>query len=329
MINILDICLNAKNIGITGHVRPDGDCVGATLSLWQFLKKAKEDANVEVVLQKPSVIFSDIKGYDEMIEDTSLDKNQEKEMPEKEYDVLFVCDSVIERTGIGAGYAKCAKKVVNIDHHVSNHGEGDYNYIVSDASSASELVYDLILYADSEKKYMDADIAKAVYMGMVHDTGVFQYSNTSPKTMRMAADLMEYGFDFSKLIDETFYEKTYLQNQIMGRAMLESLRFMDGKCIVSAVDHKMMEFYGVTSKDFEGIVNQLRIIKGIEVAIFMYEMESLRFKVSLRSNGKIDVSKVASFFGGGGHVRAAGCEMLGTFHDVVNNLSKQIELQMI
>ena len=229
---------------------------------------------------------------------------------------------------MGANYAKTAGKVINIDHHISNTGNGEHTYIVPDASSASELVYHVIKEADPQGTYMDTELAKTIYMGIVHDTGVFQYSNTSPETLRLAADLVEYGFDFSKLIDETFYEKTYVQNQILGRALLESIRLMDGKCIASAIDRQTMAFYGATSKDFEGIVNQLRITKGVEVAIFMYETDTLQYKVSLRSKGGVDVSKVAMFFGGGGHVRAAGCNMTGTFHDVVNNLSEQIGLQI-
>ncbi|RAZ94305.1 bifunctional oligoribonuclease/PAP phosphatase NrnA, partial [Klebsiella oxytoca] len=84
----------------------------------------------------------------------------------------------------------------------------------------AELVYDLI-----DKKYMDEEIAKAVYIGIVHDTGIFNYSNTSPRTLRIAAELIEYGFDFPDIIDETFNEKTYTQNQLLGRALLESIIF--------------------------------------------------------------------------------------------------------
>ena len=89
-----------------------------------------------------------------------------------------------------------------------------------------------------------------------------------------------------------------------------------------------MEFYGVTPKELDGIVSQLRYTRGVEVAIFMYELEPQRYKVSMRSNGKVDVSKVAGYFGGGGHVKAAGCELSGNFHDVVNNLTLHIETQL-
>jgi phosphoesterase RecJ-like protein len=217
-----------------------------------------------------------------------------------------------------------ARKRINIDHHVSNErGCGDVNYCVPGISSTAELVYELI-----EKEYMDEEIAKAIYIGIIHDTGIFKYSNTSPKTLRIAAELIEYGFDFPTIIDETFYEKTYTQNQLLGRALLESIMFMDGKCIVSAIDKKTLDFYNATSKDLDGIVNQLRIIKGVECAIFMYEIGNLEYKVSMRSCGYVDVSKVATYFGGGGHVRAAGCNMNGTFHDVINNISARIELQI-
>lgn len=202
-------------------------------------------------------------------------------------------------------------------------GCGDANYVVPGISSTAELVYELI-----DKSYMDEEIAKAIYIGIIHDTGIFKYSNTSPKTLRIAAELIEYGFDFPAIIDETFYEKTYVQNQLLGRALLESIVFMDGKCIVSAINRKILDFYNAEPKDLEGIVNQLRIIKGVECAIFMYETGVQEYKVSLRSCKYVDVSKVASYFGGGGHVRAAGCNMNGNFYDVINNVSRQIVRQM-
>ena len=146
--------------------------------------------------------------------------------------------------------------------------------------------------------------------------------------MQAAAKLIGFDIDFPRLIEETFYEKTYVQNQIMGRALLESMLIMDGRCIVSYIDRKTMEFYQVTGADLEGIVSQLKLTKGVECAVFMHEIRSLQYKVSLRSTEKVDVAKVAEMFGGGGHARAAGCTMNGTFHDVINNLSVHIEEQL-
>ena len=163
---------------------------------------------------------------------------------------------------------------------------------------------------------------------MIHDTGVFQYSSTSPDTMRIAGKLMETGLDFTRIIEESFYQKTYIQNQVMGRVLTESIMLLNGKCIVGCLRRKDMEFYGVDGKDLDGIVSQLRLTSGVEVAIFLYEINTQQFKVSLRSNGKIDVSKIAVYFGGGGHTRAAGCEMQGSMYDVVNNITGEIVHQM-
>ncbi len=316
MINLLDECKGAGSIIISGHVKPDGDCAGSCLALYQYLKKAVENADIRLCLERPAEMFSFIKGYDEI--DSSY---AACEGP----DVFIAVDCERSRLGDAEKFFDGAGKRINIDHHISNeHGCGDVNYIVAGASSTAELIYDLI-----DKSYMDEEIAKAVYIGIVHDTGVFQYSSTTPKTLRVAAELIEYGFDFSRIIDETVYEKTYIQNQLLGRALLESIVFMNGKCVVSVIDQKTLDFYNATPNDLSGIVNQLRIIKGVECAIFMYETDNLQYKVSLRSCDYVDVSSVASFFGGGGHVRAAGCNMNGTFHDVINNISARIELQIL
>lgn len=104
---------------------------------------------------------------------------------------------------------------------------------------------------------------------------------------------------------------------------------MEGRCIFTVVKKQDMAFYGVEPKDLDGIVDQLRTIDGVECAIFMYETDNHMFKVSMRSNHVVNVSQIASYFGGGGHVRAAGCTMSGSFHDVVNNLSGHIEKQMV
>mgnify|MGYP002854531258 CR=1 FL=1 len=316
MIDIIKECEGAKRIGISGHVRPDGDAISSCLALKKYLKNAMPDTVVEVYLENPiPTIFDDEAGYDEII----------SEFPDGiVFDVYFSLDCNRERLGGTGKYFDSAKKRINIDHHESNKkGVGDVNEVEPEISSTCELLYKLF-----DKKYMDADIARCLYTGMVTDTGVFQYSCTSPDTMRAAADLMTYGFDFSSLIQRCFYERTYLQSQILGRCLMESVRFMNERCVVSWVDKKTQEFYGVSSKDFEGIVSQLRNIRGVDVSIFMYETVNQEYKVSLRSSEKVNVAKIAEKYGGGGHARAAGCNMTGTVYDCVNNLSKYIEKQL-
>lgn len=101
------------------------------------------------------------------------------------------------------------------------------------ASSAAEVLYDLIASKQEYLDLIDKELAQTIYVGIIHDSGVMQYSNTSPKTLRIVADLISYGFDFPKLIEETFYERTYIQSQITGRAVLEAFPMLDGKCMVS------------------------------------------------------------------------------------------------
>lgn len=314
MNKILDEVKGATTIAIGGHIRPDGDCVGSCLALYLYLKKTLKNADIKVFLEKPRDIFNCISGINE-IKDAS--KNSQK------FDVFIALDCNEERLGDSVSIFRDALKKINIDHHISNTGCGDVNYIFPQASSTSELIFDLM-----DESYLDKEIAKAIYIGIIHDTGVFQYSNTSSKTLQIAAKLITFDFDFPKLIDETFYEKTYIQNQILGRALLESVLFMNKTCIVSAIDKKTMKFYNVVPADLDGIVNQIRYTKGVECAIFLYESGFQQYKVSMRSGGEIDVSKIAQYFGGGGHVRAAGCSINGTVYDVINNLSLQIEKQM-
>lgn len=314
-MRIDEILKGVTTVGITGHERPDGDCVGSCMGLYLYIKKNYPKIRVDVFLEKipPEYLF---------IKDTDLVRS-DFETDIKVYDLFFCLDSGKERTAGAEKLFDAAKKTVNIDHHMSNKGTGDELYIVTTASSACELVYDVI---DHDK--VDIDVAKALYTGMVTDTGVFKYNNTSPKTMQVAAELISYGFDFGSLIDHVFYEKTYLQNQILGRALLESIMLMDGRCIVSVVSKQSMDFYGADSNDLDGIVNQLLLTEGVDCAIFMYERAPLEYKVSLRSTGAVNVAEIAEVFGGGGHMRAAGCIVNGTQHDVINNITKYIHKQL-
>ena len=179
-----------------------------------------------------------------------------------------------------------------------------------------------------DEERISKETAESIYVGIINDTGVFQYTNTTEKTMQIAGKLMAKGIDFSHIIEETFYRKTYVQNQVLGRALMESILLLDGKIIVGRIRQKDMEFYGVGPSDLDGIVSQLRVTAGVEVAIFLYETGTQEYKASLRSNGPVDVSAVCSYFGGGGHVKAAGCTMHGSIYDVVNNLTLHIEKQL-
>lgn len=285
-----DALMHAKTVAIGGHVRPDGDCVGSCMGLYQYIRDCYKEIEVDVYLEDIPESFKFIEATKDIL----------GEVPEgKTYDLFISLDcGDAGRLGFSECLFENAVKTFCVDHHISNEAYADKNYIVPEASSTSELVYRLI---DSEK--ITKDVAECLYLGIVHDTGVFQYSNTSPETMEIAADLMRKGVRASEIIEKTFYEKTYAQNQILGRALFESFLFMDGKCIVSYITKRIMDLHEVTPKDLEGIVSQLRMTKGVEVAILLYETGAQEYKVSLRASGDVDVSRVAKYFGGGGHKR--------------------------
>ncbi len=313
---VLEDILNGKQcIALGGHVRPDGDCIGSCMGLYNYLRENHAGLTVDAYLETIPDAYT-------MIQGTADAKQQ---IPEgKTYD-LFICLDCgdADRLGFSRPLFESAKETLCIDHHISNDSFADTNYIVPDASSTSELVYTLL-----DKEKISTGTAEALYMGIAHDTGVFQYSCTSPETMEIAADLMRRGINGPEIIDKTYYEKTYIQNQILGRALLESMLILDKRCIVSVVRQKEMEFFQAVPADLEGIVSQLRQTKGVEVAMFLHETAPQQFKVSLRSKGHVDVSVVAKYFGGGGHARAAGVTMKGSSHDVINNITGQLVRQL-
>ena len=315
MFDLLDVLKDANTIGITGHARPDGDCVGSTMAMYMYLTKNYPEKRIDIFLEPIPESYGQIVRLDEVCTDFVTDVEK--------YDAFVVIDCEYTRTGQAQELFENANLKLNVDHHISNKGCGDINYIVPSASSACELVYDLI-----GEEGLDDDIALALYLGMIHDTGVFQYSNTSPKTLRTAAKLIEFKFDFSTIIEESFYQKTYMQNLLLGKAVNESVLILDGHAIYSVVSKELMEEYNAKSSDLEGIVNQLRNTKGVDCAIFMYEVEEGEYKVSLRSNDNVNVSEIAKSFGGGGHVKAAGVTMNGTDKEIVSKLSDSIREQL-
>lgn len=304
-----------QTVAISGHIRPDGDCVGSCMGLYQYLKTWYPDLEVDVYLEEIPDSFHFI--------EAATDIKHEAD-PSKVYDLFIALDcGDAGRLGFSSVLFEGAKKTFCVDHHVSNQAFADENYIVPEASSTSELVYRLM---DVEK--ITTEIAECLYLGIVHDTGVFQYSCTAPETMEAAADLMRKGIRASEIIEKTFYEKTYAQNKMLGYALSNSERYLDNKCIYACITREDMNTYGVTPKELDGIVSQLRNTKGVEVAIFLYELGENEFKVSLRASGDVNVSKVAQAFGGGGHVKAAGVTIQGTAQEILEQLLEQIAMQL-
>ena len=312
MKKIHDIIQGANTIAVGGHIRPDGDCIGSCLGLYNYIKKNYPDISVNLYLQEIPEKFRFINGADDIISDVNEDR---------EYDLFILMDSSdIDRLGEFDKYFKAAKRTFCIDHHISNNHFANDEVVVPDASSASEVLFEMM---DEDK--VDYDVAVAIYTGMVHDSGVFKYPSTSARTMEIAGKLMSKGIPFTSIIDNTFYAKTYAENQILGRALMESIMFFDGRCIVAAIKKDTQDFYNVSSSEMGGIVEQLRITKGVECAVFMYETEPMKYKVSMRSKEIVDVSKIATYFGGGGHVRAAGFSMKGEPEQIIEAILEEVK----
>lgn len=305
----------AQNIAIGGHIRPDGDCTGACLAVYLYIKEKFSDKQAHVYLETIPESFHFLKGADQI----------QSEISETDKPDLFIALDCGDkgRLGFSAALFERAENTLCIDHHVSNQSFAKQNHILPDASSTSELIYDL-LGTENISKY----IAECLYLGIVHDTGVFRHSCTQPSTMEAAAKLMEKGINFTKIITETFDEKTYVQNKILGYALMKSELLLDGRCIASSVDQNAMREFQILPRQLDGVVNQLKLTHGTDVAIFMYELEDGSYKISLRSNESVDVSRVAGTFGGGGHARASGANMKGTAEEILQILLPVIEQQL-
>lgn len=315
-MGVLTDALNGKKtVVLLGHVNPDGDCIGSCLGMYNYLCENFDELDVSVYMEPMGKKFHYLNGYDQV--KTTYD-------PEQKFDLCITLDASDEkRLGGFLPYLETAGESLCIDHHVSNRGMASVNVIESGASSCAEVLFGLL---DREK--ISKNTAECLYTGIVHDTGVFKFSNTSKKTMEIAGFLMSFGLDFPHIIDESFFMKSFGQAKLHGKAVLNSIRFMDDRCIYSVVTREDLKNFGCTVKATDGIVDQLRVVEGIECAILMYETENpSEYKVSLRTNTSLDLSRIAGAFGGGGHVMAAGCTMTGTVDAIILALSEQIELQ--
>lgn len=310
---LLDHIGDAHTIIIAGHINPDGDCIGSCLGVYNYLTKKLPDVDIRVHLNTIPTIFNFLKGAD------TITPANEKDDTVHDLFIALDCGD-LKRLGPSAGLFKNAKRTICIDHHLSNSAFADFNYVFPDASSTCELICDLIPEED-----ITFEIAECLYTGMVHDTGVFQYSCTSSKTMNVAGMLMDKGIDYPGIVDRTYFSKTFDQNRILGQALLNAKLYADGDCIASVITQKEMRAYNVSTRHLEGIVAQLRCTKGVEVAIFCYETESGSYRVSTRASGDVNLALLAQGYGGGGHAKAAGFFVTGDPWEAIEGIVKKVE----
>lgn len=303
MNKLLELIENAKNIAITGHVSPDGDCTGSTLALYNYITENFEGKQVRVCLEKPSKKFSYMNGFDLISED-----------PFSEADLLVTLDaSDKERLGSRGVMLDTAKESICIDHHVTNTNFAKFNIVEDFRSSTCELLYTLLDY-----NKISVNTAVCLYTGIVHDSGVFKYQSTTRQTMEIAGALIDKGFDFTKIIDDTYFKKNFNATRLLGLVLTNAKLIFDGKCCYGLLDYDTWTGYIDDKKKMDGIIDNLRNIDGVEIALFMYETAKDEHKVSLRSINA-DVSAIAAALGGGGHMRAAGATVHGKADELLEN----------
>ena len=308
---------NAQKIGIAGHIRPDGDCVGSCCALYHYIKDnfSMEEKQLVVYMEGIAPQFHLLEGLSDFTADvTSL----------QDCDLFIALDCAsIERLGKAEEYFEKADKTLLVDHHISNTAYAQNCIVDAEASATCEVLFELM-----EEAKISLACANALYLGIVHDTGVFKHSNTKRRTMEIAGILLDKGVSSSKIIDGTFFEKSYLQTQLLGRCLTESVLYLDGKVIVSVVSLAMKQLYGAVSSDFDGVIDNLRVTRGVEVALLITEEEEAKCKVSMRSNHEVNVSAIARSFGGGGHVKAAGCTVTGSPNAILEKLLVAVSEQL-
>ena len=310
----------AKTVAIFGHVRPDGDCVGSTTGIYNYICDNYPQIKADLFLENFPESYKIVRGSGD-----AKNLYTSSENDGAPYDLVFLMDTPsFER--IGAGGAECiksAKKTVNVDHHISNPlNLCTLNLVEPEASSASE-----VLYVNLDKSKVSKDTANSLYLGIVHDTGAFKFSCTGKRTMQVVGDLIEKGIDFAKIVNETYYTRTYKQTLVTGYVMEHCKLGLGGKVVYAHITPEDMTRFDVTPVELSNVIDTIREVSGTEVALFLYPVNG-KYKISLRSNYIVDVNAIAREFGGGGHTRAAGGDTAEAPEKAIEKILSLIEKQL-
>lgn len=313
--NIIDFIKGSNDFVVTSHISPDGDNIGSTLGIYYALQKLGK--NVYYVLDDNAPLNLRFL-VDKVNRLSSADFNL---LNIDKYNLIALDCGDKSRVCVSEEIKNNAKTIICIDHHASNDAYGDLNYIDADASSTSELVYNLLSRLNERENIsiINEEIATALYTGLVTDTGNFSYSSTHPSSFEMAKELLSLGARKDEIIQRVFQSNSYNYYKLLGEA-LNTLEIIDTKiaCINLTID--MLQRNNMSFNDVDGVTTYTRDIDGVEVGILLKEKKENEVKVSLRSKNYVNVSKIAQGFNGGGHIRAAGC----TIYDTVENAKKKI-----
>lgn len=281
------------------HVNPDGDAIGsllglalALLSLGKTVTCLSEDGVPDILAFLPGAAMV----------------QQSTDTPA--FDLALVVDSG-DLPRVGATVQPLigrARRVVDIDHHVTAGAFGDIRVLNSRAASTAEIVYALL---KTMAVPITADIATCLFTGIITDTGSFRFQNVTPNTLRVAAELLEAGAPPAHISENVFDNRTFAATRLLGAALAAMQQTPDGKIVWTHVTALDFQTFGAKDADTEGIVSYVRGVRGADAGILFREMADGQIRVSLRSREGLDVSQIAARFGGGGHRMASGCTLPG------------------
>ncbi len=304
-----DLINESHYITLISHMNPDGDTLGASLSFYPILKQ----------LGKNVSLFNsskDIAAKYDFLPNFSKIKNQ---FPKKcDLLISFDCGS-FDRLGI----QKDSFKIINIDHHKSNTNYGDINIVRENYSSCTLVAKEVL----ENEREITKEEAICLYVGLVEDTGFFTFSNTTHETLAIASDLLSKGVNPSKVAQKLKMRNSLAKTRLTG-IFIDSIDLkIDGQIAIGTVMQNDLKKTGSFRSDCEHLVDILRNLATVKLAIFIFEKEDETFKISLRSKDLIDVSCVAEVFGGGGHVNAAGFEYLNSnIKELIDKIIKEVKL---
>jgi bifunctional oligoribonuclease and PAP phosphatase NrnA len=322
---VVAVLADAERVLVATHENPDGDAIGSMSASAMALRSLGK--RVRTYLHRDSSIphevsFLDVTGLEREIDPASL-----------EGWTLLAVDCGNERR-LGPGHEAlraAAATVVDIDHHHDNSRFGDVNLVVGTASSSAEILTHVF---DGLGVEITPAIAEALYVGLVTDTGRFQYRTTSPDALRLGARLMEAGADVHKVFERVFESMPFGKLVLLGRVIGNAVSYQEGRLLISHVTRADLELARGDEATTEGLIDYLRAVEGVEVAALIREQLPLADgtitanRVSLRSRGTIDVSLVARKSAGGGHKQAAGFSHPGSVDDIRRFLVSEIAAQL-
>ncbi len=302
-----------QRFAVLGHVRPDGDALGSQLALALSLQQLGKEVRVwneDGMLEK----YSFLPRAELLTKPPSSPEN---------VDVAIALDTAIQnRLGTALAAVRSAKIWINIDHHLSNPGYGNIAYVDPSAPATAEIVFRLI---KSQGLPFNRDIAENLYAAISTDTGSFQYPKTSAHTLEIAAELIRAGLDVGRL-NQQLYENYPRRRLELLRELLRTMRFEHGGRAASfSLSLKTAAELGVLPEDNEGLIDHLRAIRGVIVAVFFEELTDGKVRVSMRSKSNaVDVCAICQKFGGGGHTLAAGARVPGRLAEIEQRALEEI-----